>query len=224
LVLLTDRLIDEGATVSFADHVIDETLKTTRAEQRDATKAKLVQATIECLVEEGYAALTTRRIAGRAGVAQSTLMHHFGTREELIVEAVTQQALRFAAQALEQIDIEGLRIPKRREAVLDQTWRYFTSPEALAVVNLWLASATDPELVPTLRGIETRLDQVVDETSRALFPDAVDDQRFPAVIQLTYFLIRGLISATPVIGIEAANERWQVFKPVILASVAGLVD
>jgi AcrR family transcriptional regulator len=203
--------------------MIGENAKTTRAEQRDATKAKLVQATIELLTEEGYPALTTRRIAERAGVAQSTLMHHFGTREELIVEAVNQQALRFAAQALEQIDIQGLRIPERREVVLDQTWRYFTSPEALGVVNLWLASASDPELVPTLRGIEERLDDVVDQTSRALFPDA-EDPRFPILIQSTYFLIRGLISAIPVIGIEAANRRWDAIKPVVLDSVAGLVD
>jgi AcrR family transcriptional regulator len=213
-----------ASTVALSDHVIDETVKTTRAEQRAATRAKLVQATIECLVEEGYPALTTRRIAERAGVAQSTLMHHFGTREELILEAVTQQALRFAAQALEQIDIEGLRVPERREAVLDQTWRYFTSPEALAVVKLWLASAGDPELVPTLRGIEERLDRVVDETSRALFPDAAGDPRFPTLIQSTYFLIRGLISAIPVIGIEAADRRWREFKPVVLESATGLLD
>ena len=213
-----------GATVALTDHVIDETVKITRAERRDATRARLVQATIECLVEEGYPALTTRRIAERAGVAQSTLMHHFGTREELIVEAVTQQALRFAAQALERIDIDGLRIPERREAVLDQTWRYFTSPEALAVVKLWLASATDPELVPTLRGIEERLDRVVDETSRALFPDAVDEPRFASLIQSTYFLIRGLVSAVPVIGIEAANRRWRELKPLVLESAAALVD
>ena len=98
--------------------------------------------------------------------------------------------------------------------MLDQTWRYFTSPEALAVVKLWLASATDPELVPTLRGIEERLDQVVDETSRALFPDAVEEPRFPSLIQSTYFLIRGLISAVPVIGIEAADRRWRELQAV----------
>ena len=33
----------------------------TRAQQRAATRLALIDATIDCLVEEGYAALTTRR-------------------------------------------------------------------------------------------------------------------------------------------------------------------
>ena len=68
----------------------------TRAQQRAATRAALIQATADCLIEEGYSALTTRRVAERAGVAQSTLMHHFPTREALLVEAVTSLALRLA--------------------------------------------------------------------------------------------------------------------------------
>src|SRR5438093_1294886 len=83
----------------------------TRAQQRAATRLALIDATIDCLVEEGYAALTTRRIAERGGVAQSTLMHHFETREALLVEAIPQVATRLAEDALEQIDLAALRSP-----------------------------------------------------------------------------------------------------------------
>ena len=38
-----------------------------RSQQRDATRLAIVDATIDCLVEDGYAALTTRRVAERAG-------------------------------------------------------------------------------------------------------------------------------------------------------------
>src|SRR4051812_29144600 len=115
------------------DQVIDETSTTrpgpprlTRAERRDATRLALVDAAIECLAEDGYASLTTRRIAQRAGVAQSTLMHHFATREALLVEAVTHLAAKLAEDAIRDIDIAALRIPERREAVLDQAWREFS--------------------------------------------------------------------------------------------------
>src|SRR6476619_5687551 len=83
----------------------------TRAEQREATRMAIIQATASCLVEEGYAALTTRRAAERADVAQSTVMHHFETREALLVEAVTYLALRLSDRALESIDLAALGEP-----------------------------------------------------------------------------------------------------------------
>jgi Bacterial regulatory proteins, tetR family len=39
----------------------------------------LTAETADCLVEEGYAGLSTRRVAERAGVARSTLMHYATT-------------------------------------------------------------------------------------------------------------------------------------------------
>src|SRR5258708_38155414 len=91
------------------DHVNGESARPeqriTRAQQRTATRAALIQATADCLIEEGYSALTTRRVAERAGVAQSTLMHHFPTREALLVEAGPSLALRLAEEGLDEIDL-----------------------------------------------------------------------------------------------------------------------
>ena len=132
-------MIDEIAGASTVGRV-------TRAEQRAATRTAIVRATAECLVEEGYGALTTRRVAERAGVAQSTLMHHFETREALLTEAITQLALRLSEEALDSIDLEALHRPEHRDAVFDQAWRTFTSPQALAAAQLWVAAWSEPEL------------------------------------------------------------------------------
>src|SRR5438128_10458856 len=127
------------------DHMIGETgtrpkrSGLTRAEQRDATRLAIVEAAIDCLAEDGYASLTTRRVAERAGVAQSTLMLHFETRELLLVEAVSHLALKMADEALEQIDLAAMRTPRHRDAVLDQAWREFTSPQALAAAQICVA-------------------------------------------------------------------------------------
>ena len=61
-------------------------------------------------------------------------MHHFPTREALLMEAVTSLALRLAEEALDEIDLAALQRPEHREAVLDQAWRQFTSPQALAAL------------------------------------------------------------------------------------------
>jgi AcrR family transcriptional regulator len=213
------------------DHVIDEKSigsgggrRRTRAEQRAATRLAIVQATADCLVQDGYATLTTRRIAERAGIAQSTVMHHFETREALLVEAVTHVALRLAERSLEHIDLAALRTPEHREAVLDEAWREFSSPQALAAAQLWAAVWNEPELAPTLRRLEQRISAILVTTAGALFPELVDDSRLPALLDATVAAIRGLVMAIPVWGHAAVTARWEAIKPIVLEAAAQILD
>jgi AcrR family transcriptional regulator len=203
---------------------VSATEHSTRAAQRDATRVALVDAAMACLVEEGYGALTTRRVAERAGVAQSTLMHHFETREALLVEAITQLAERLAAESLEQIDLAALRSPEHREAVLDQAWHEFTSPQALAAAQLWIAAWSEPELAQTLREIELRLSAIILETGATLFPDLAADPRFPALLDAAVAIIRGLVGAIPISGRQLVDARWEAIKPLIIEAGALYLD
>lgn len=198
--------------------------RTTRAEQRAATRIAIVEATAACLVEDGYAELTTRRVADRADIAQSTVMHHFPTREALLVEAVTHLALRLADRALERIDLDGLRAPDRREAVLDQAWQEFTSPPALAAAQLWVTAWTEPELAPTLRELEERIGGIIAGTAAALFPAQADDPRLDGLIDAAVSLIRGLVLALPIWGKQAVDARWEAIKPILLEAASQLLD
>ena len=157
-----DQVIGESEQYHLTDQMIGETetvaeRKPTRAEQRAATRLAIIEATVDCLTDDGYAALTTRAVADRAGIAQSTVMHHFETREALLVEAVTHVAFRLAEDALDRVDLAALRAPEQREAVLDEAWREFSSPQALAAAQLWAAVWTEPDLAPTLRELEERI-------------------------------------------------------------------
>ena len=196
----------------------------TRAEQRAATRQALIEATAKILVEDGYAALTTRRVAEVAGVAQSTLMHHFETREALLIEAVTHVAMRLVDEALDEIDIAALRTPDHRDAVLDQAWRKFTSPQALAAAQLWIAAWTEPELAETLRDLEFRLGGIIYATAGTLFPDQAEDPGFPALLDAAVSLIRGLVMAIPISGQQAVDARWEAIKPILLHAASELLD
>jgi AcrR family transcriptional regulator len=196
----------------------------TRAEQRAATRLALLDATTQCLLDEGYAGLTTRRVAERAGVAQSTLMHYFPTREEFLVEAITHLALRLADDATDGIDLAAMRRPEHRERVLDQAWREFTSREALAAGQLWMAAWAEPELGATLRELEQRLNSIIMVTASTLFPDQAGDPRFPALIDGTIAMIRGLVIEIPIWGHEAITARWEAIRPIILDAAGQLLD
>jgi AcrR family transcriptional regulator len=216
-------------TVPFTDQMIDQSVvappqrRITRAEQRAATRQSIIDATIECLVDDGYAALTTRRVAERAKIAQSTVMHHFETRETLLVDAVTQVALRLADQAVDRIDLAALRTPEHREAVLDEAWVEFSSPQALAAAQLWAAVWNEPELAPVLRELEERLTGIIVNTAAAMFPELADDRRLPALLDAAVSLIRGLVLAIPVWGHDTVTARWRAIKPLILEATAQIL-
>jgi AcrR family transcriptional regulator len=217
---------------TIIDHVNGETpaiatstgRRRTRAEQRAITRRALLDATAECLVEDGYAGLTTRNVAERAGVAQSTFMHYFPTRDAFLIEAVEHVALRLLDDALDHIDLRALRSPKHREKVLDQAWREFSSPEALAAAQLWAAVWTEPELAGPLRSLEQRLNSIIAAAAATLFPDQSEDPRFPGLLDLAISMIRGLVDAIPVWGHEPVNARWEAIKPIVIEAAGRLLD
>jgi AcrR family transcriptional regulator len=220
-------VIDEDGPYSITDQVIDQISnppRLTRAEQRDNTRRAILAATVDCLVDDGYAALTTRRIAERAGVAQSTLMHHFETRESLLVESVATLATSLAHSSLAQIDLAALSSQQgHREAVLDQVWQTFTTPEALAAAQLWGAAWNEPELAAALAELELRIAEIVITTAQTVFPDESKDPRFPIMIDGVVQLIRGLIMAIPISGRPAIDARWAAIRPVLTDAAAHLI-
>jgi AcrR family transcriptional regulator len=72
------------------------------------TRDRIVDAARECLLDDGYANLSTRRIADRAGVPLSQIHYHFGGRRGLVLallaseneRLVDRQRRMYAAEAL----------------------------------------------------------------------------------------------------------------------------
>ncbi len=53
-----------------------------------ARRRQLVEALIEGVAEEGYAGASLAKVAQRAGISKSVVVYHFGTKDELVEEAV----------------------------------------------------------------------------------------------------------------------------------------
>ena len=52
--------------------------------KRDVTRAKVIQAAIDCIYAEGFYAAHTNRIAEQAGVSWGVLQYHFGDKDGLL--------------------------------------------------------------------------------------------------------------------------------------------
>src|SRR3954469_23741665 len=71
-----------------------------QAERSAATREALLDATLECLVQDGYANTTTARVAERAGVSRGAHLHHFQTRQALVAAAIEHLAQRRTRELL----------------------------------------------------------------------------------------------------------------------------
>src|SRR5690242_5936361 len=79
-------LLRETSTIGSAMAPVKT--RRTQEQRRAETRAKLLDAAIESLLEVGYAATTTRAVAQRAGVSSGAQTHHFPRRVDLVAAAV----------------------------------------------------------------------------------------------------------------------------------------
>lgn len=62
--------------------------RTSRADQRRATRRRIIDAAAALFIEHGYATTTLEQVAERAGVAVQTVYFHYGNKRTLLKEAV----------------------------------------------------------------------------------------------------------------------------------------
>lgn len=141
-----------------------------RVQERSlATRAALLDAAIECLVDRGYAATTTIETARRAGVSRGAQLHHFPTKAELLSTAVEHLFDRRRAEfleAFEAIDPNADRL----DAALELLWSMFQGPAFVAWTELWVAARTDPGLARTIVAVERRFTAETRTLFSELFP------------------------------------------------------
>lgn len=125
----------------------------TQAERTAQTKARLIDAAVECLVEHGYAHTTTVEICARAGLTRGAYNHHYKGPEELFLDVLEELYERLAAAPTD-------KPPGSLEDLIRVGWSKVKRPEFKAVVELWLASRNDPDLGAALAAAIARLSRV----------------------------------------------------------------
>jgi AcrR family transcriptional regulator len=154
-------------------------------------RARLMDATIECLVERGFGGTSTTLISERAGVSRGAQLHHFPTKNDLVVAAVEHLTeVRGAELAARAAAVP--RGPHRTRAVLRMLGDHFASPVFIAALELWVAARTDPALLAAVSPLEQRVGR---ETHRMTVDLLGADESRPGVrelVQATLDLVRGL--------------------------------
>ncbi len=108
--------------------------------ENSATRALILDATEQLIREEGYAAISTRRVAAKAGLKPSLVHYYFTTTDDLLLA----MSRRGAEQSDRMIE-EALHSDDPIRAL----WRYLTDPSRIAIAMEFMALANHRDAIRT---------------------------------------------------------------------------
>jgi AcrR family transcriptional regulator len=134
------------------------------AERSAATRKQFLEATVQCLDASGYGAVTNIRVADLAGVSRGAMMHHFPTRQALIIATVE-----YAYETLNQYRaIEVAKSPPgldRYRLIMDLSLVTQRIPEGMALNEIRIGSRSDA-VTPMMSAISEDYVRMVSRIAR----------------------------------------------------------
>jgi AcrR family transcriptional regulator len=184
-------------------------------ERAASTRAAVLDATIACLVEHGYAATSTTLIQERTATSRGALTHHFPSKHALFVAAIEHLASAREREILDAVDTLPTEADRAEEA-LRLVWSSFCSDLFLAAVELWTASRTDDDLHAPLYAAERRLGQRHHHLLAEVFGPAIADHpRFTRAVTLVIEQMRGT-ALTDILRRSRTDDRLVVEASLVL--------
>lgn len=167
-------------------------------ERAQHTRARVVAEMVACVLEEGYAAASARRVAERAGVTWGVVQYHFGDRDGILA-AVIEQGYAELARALGEIPEAEPDEPDPRahmERVVAAAWAAFSTDLSRAAFEVLVATRTgrDPRIEQRLRALGKAV--------RALGKRVTGDALLGEVM---WAALRGMVLTTMMTGAPSAT-------------------
>lgn len=145
----------------------------TQAQRSAATRALLLEATIECLADLGYAHTTTGAVARRAGLSRGAQLHHYPTKQELVAHAIEHLFAQRRAAFLDAFEALPPEVD-RLEGAIDLLWAQLSGPSFAAVLELIVAARSERVLRERILPLLERFRATVDEIFLTLFGDTME--------------------------------------------------
>lgn len=189
--------------------------RTPQGERSRAMRLRLMESTVECLVELGWAGTTATDVSRRAGVSRGAQLHHFPSKQALVVAAVGH----LTERRRDDMRLAAAELPSdgRTRAVLEILSQHFTSPVFFAALELWVAARTDAELRVSVGPLERRVGRETHAYAVELLgvDESAGDNR--QLVQATLDMLRGL-------GLAASLSDDRKRRAAVLDSWAVVLD
>jgi AcrR family transcriptional regulator len=176
------------------------------------TRALLVDAAERLLVEEGYAAVTSRRVAAAADLKPQLVHYYFRTMDDLFLEVFRRQAEANITR-FEQAVAEGVS--------LQTLWRMNNNARAAALTIEFVALANHRKTIRAeIRRYAERFRAAqLDAIAKALDNAGVDTQVPPIVVLLLMEGLAQVLGLEQMIDVTSGHDETVAFVEQTLAAL-----
>ena len=127
-----------------------------QAERTAETRAKSIDAAISCLHRLGFASTSLALVAETAAISRGAMLHHFPSKTELMLAVVRNV---FERDGEYYREVARTLSPQQWMQTLAATvWEAVSRPSGVAVMEIMLASRSDPDLSEKLRALQQQID------------------------------------------------------------------
>lgn len=163
-------------------------IRRTQEERTAETRHALMDASVRVIERLGYAGATTALIADEAGVSRGAILHHFGTRAQLMADVVSwvYERERSAYLEIEQREHVGHH-PADWPALI---WEVLSRPSGVAVLEILQATRNDPELGAMVLPMQQTVEEAALRWTMVRF--GLNRRTAAAAMRLVVWAIRGL--------------------------------
>ena len=163
----------------------------------DDTRARIIDETVRCVVEEGFEATTAKHVAERAGVTWGVIQYHFGDRNGLLMAVVDEGVARLV-DSLAAAEVGDRPLRERIEIVVDTAFRCYSSPTSLAAFEI--LRATRGTHGQSARRHLLEISEAISQLGRLISDD-------PGVAEVIWSALRGMVLVEMIVNTHLEWER-----------------
>lgn len=198
-------------------------LKTNKRDgQKEETRVKLLEATVDCLNELGFHRTTTPEVCRRAGVAQGTFFYHFASKEGVMAAlAAYIQNLLLTQTEDYYLSLAGEEPTTQLSKLLDYIWltdhagRY-----NIALKELGMAARSDQGLAERIKPDAESNTKNISERWGKYLRSASPDLPLETVKDMVYIFIAGIAPAIGDKDMAYQQSVFEAWKKMILPMLA----
>jgi AcrR family transcriptional regulator len=188
-----------------------------------ATRARVLDAVVQCIIETGYYEASSNAIARRAGVTWGAIQHQFGTRHALLLAVIEDRWSRLT-ERIESAHVTGATLEERLGCVMDVLEAHYGSPEHPVVTQIMLDLIQSPaSSEATKRAVAAHGRELV-RVWRPLFGQALGEAaKDEELVRYAFLTIRGYLSANTMAARLTPLRRDAAVRELLLRGVASVV-
>ena len=188
-----------------------------------ATRARMLDAVVECIVENGYYEASSNAIARHAGVTWGAIQHQFGTRQALLL-AVLEDRWQRLRDRIESTEVSGATLEDRLACVMGPLEEHYGTPEYLVFTQITLDLIQSPASSAATKRAVAEHGRNLTRVWRPLFAEALGEAATDEeLVRYAFLAIRGYLSANTMAARLVPRGRDAPIRELLLRGVAGAI-